>query len=153
VSCKCGFFVGSGPVEDPGTCVLKNQRSESSAEKYAQDLDLCTQQAEGNFQLSFSPEPPLIHLYDSACREVAWYRPDLAPMDCGVPFKIDYFGDDKPIVITEMVDSVADTAFTFELNGRSYGMEDEWCGGCNTETISESLGEQTQCKCGFYVGT
>lgn len=149
-SCKCGFYAGSGPVDDPGSCALTN--FDQGSGQQILDESKCTQQAAGNVQLAYSPSPPLVYLYDAECRELAYYRLDQAPDDCGLPYTIEYFGQDKPIVITELQDSVDDPKIKFDFNGRSFGMEDPWRVGCVISEMSPELGNKAQCKCGFYIG-
>lgn len=157
--CKCGFFVGSGPIDDPGTCVVLNAQSEPY--DYAEtDEAVCTPQADGNYQLTTETNAPTISLFDKDCHRQAVFRPDILGSDCRLPYRIEYF-DGMDIMVTKLD---ADTgsgsfngdgapAFTFEFNGRSYGSRDDWCGGC-AETksgIDNGTGEQA-CRCGFYVG-
>lgn len=148
--CKCSFYAG--------TCTLQNIQDEPMEYPETKDA-LCTPQDSGNYQLSLDTRFSTISLYDSECHSVATYRASEEERGpgCALPLKIDYFGDDKIIMVRNMeLDAYVEgfntdsPAFTFEFNGRSYGSTDDWCGGCAGQGSDDELNQG--CRCGFYVG-
>lgn len=129
--------------------------------------ELCTTQADGNYQLSlyvtevsvptFDGDNPFAGvagtdtflLYSSDCHLLGVYSRS-NEIDCGVPYEIDFFRVDPPISIYNVWLGVGDPRFCFDFLGESYCTpNDAKCGGCGD--MSDGLRAEQGCKCGFYV--
>lgn len=102
----------------PGPCTLENVMSSPSA-FITHDPTLCTTQDEGNYYVTMETvDPPSISIYDHECRNVAFYRREAAPDYCPGLIKINYFGDDKKILISKL--DAKERAFSFDYRDGTY---------------------------------
>lgn len=145
--CKCGFYAGSGPPNDPGTCDVSLMTFSDAIVETNEAF--CTKQAAGNYQLTMVTSGE-IRLYDAECLHVATFDINALPDDCSAPLKLHYF-EGRDILVTEYNPGPEGLfpGFRFDWDGRSYGMGDAWCDIC----LFEEGGSGVEgCKCGFYVG-
>jgi hypothetical protein len=135
--CRVGFA-------GPPLCTLENVRSSPSV-SITDDPALCTPQNAGNIQVTMeTADPPTISIYDSECREVAYFRRETAPDYCPWPIKINYLGEGREISIWKW--DANQHIFAFDFKGRTYegGFEK------TRNVVSDGLGEYAS-KAGVYV--
>ena len=136
-NCRVGFA-------GPPPCTLKNVRSSPSG-SITEDSALCTKQADGNVQVTMeTADPPTISIYDSECREVAFFRRDSAPDFCPWPIKIDHLGGGKEIYIKKW--DANQRKFSFDFRGQTFEGNFEK----TQNDVSAGLGEYAS-KSGIYV--
>lgn len=63
-------------------------------------------------------DPPTIYIYDSECREAAFFRREIARDYCSWPIKIDYLGEARVILISKW--DANQHVFAFDLRGKTY---------------------------------
>ena len=135
--CRVGFA-------GPPPCTLKSVRDSPSG-FITTDPALCTPQDAGNIQVTMeTADPPTISIYDSECREVAFFRRESAPDHCSWPIKIDYLGEGRDITIPKW--DANQHIFAFEFRGRTY--EASFTKTLND--VRDGLGEYAS-RSGVYV--
>lgn len=152
-----------------GDCILHNQLSWNDVFSGSKETreELCVPQAEGNYQISLEVSEVSVPTFDGDnalagvvgndvfvvythdCYPISVFSRSAEGNDCGVPYTLnDIFGEG--LTITKVYFGVGDPFFAFDLEGETYSVNDDKCGGCGD--LSHGLTADQACRCGFPWG-